>query len=450
LPNLLVSIEDDIGFINHAALMSLPALFPRSYCTRRVRRQGDQVVDQDLQDDRIRYDVVDVDTMSYPSKFNMALATRFRAVLPEAVLLNLYCSTEVASDATYYEVGELARESHAIPIGKPIANARVYVLDQYRQPVPIGVHGMLHIAGDCVSQGYWGRPDLTSERFIPDPFDADRGPLFDTGDRARWLPDGNIEYLGRLDSRIKIRGFRIELGEIEANLMTHPDLRQAVLTLAAPSPESQRLIAYVVGRDGPAPPPEKLRDFLRSRLPEYMVPAYYVEMAELPLLPSGKVDRNALLERSAGRVAGGRRQIKPRNDTEDKLAAIWREVLRTDKEFGVTDNFFNLGGDSLLAMQILARIRRSFQVEVSIRSLFDRPSIEELGQEIEKAKASGAKPKIPAIMPRSRPTTSIDALTAELRKLSPEEIETLLQQIRRAENASEQQSPAEPFAEVTC
>jgi amino acid adenylation domain-containing protein len=366
----------------------------------------------------------------------VALAKRFRAACPEAALLNLYGSSEVAGDATYYEVKDLAREGQAIPIGKPIANTQVYVLDQYRQPVPIGVHGMLHIGGDCLSQGYWGRPDLTSECFITNPFSADRGLLFETGDRARWLPNGNIEYLGRVDTQIKIRGFRVELGEIEANLMAYPDVRQAVVTLAAPSPESQRLIAYVVGRDRPGPPQENLRNFLRARLPEYMVPAIYVEMADLPLLPTGKVDRNALPKPPAGGIAGERGQIKPRNDIESQLAAIWCEVLRVE-EFGVTDNFFDLGGDSLLAMQVLARVRRTFQVEVSIASLFDGPSIEALGQEIEKAKASGVVAKIPAIMPRQRPAASIDALSTELRKFSPEQIETLLQQVRQGKNAPE-------------
>jgi amino acid adenylation domain-containing protein len=378
----------------------------------------------------------------------VALTKRFRAAFPDAMLLNLYGSSEVAGDATYYEVRELPGEVHAIPIGKPIANTRVYVLDECKQPAPIGVPGMLHIAGDCLSQGYWGRPDLTSERFAPDPFDAYRGPLFETGDRARWLPDGNIEYLGRLDTQIKIRGFRVDLGDIEANLMAHPDVRHAAVSLASPSPESQRLIAYVVGRDRPGPRPEKLRDFLRSRLPEYTVPAFYVEMADLPLLPSGKVDRNALPEPPVG-VVGEWGQIKPRNDIENQLAAIWREVLRVE-EFGVTDNFFDLGGDSLLAMQVLARVRRSFRVEVSIASLFDGPSIEALGQEIEKAKASGVVAKIPAIIPRPRPTTSMDALSAELRKLSSEQIETLLQQIRRGESAPEHQGPPEPPAGVTC
>ena len=381
--------------------------------------------------------------------FPVALAKRFRAALPEAVLLNLYGSSEVAGDATYYEVKELAEEGHAIPIGKPIANTQIYILDQYRQPVPIGVHGMLHIGGDCLARGYWGRPDLTSERFVTNPFGADRGLLFETGDRGRWLPDGNIEYLGRLDTQIKIRGFRVELGEIESNLMAHPNVRQAVVTLAASSPESQRLIAYVVWRDKPGPPQENLRNFLRARLPEYMVPTIYVEVAELPQLPSGKADRNALPELPAGGGAGERNQIKPRNEIESQLAAIWCEVLRIE-ELGVTDNFFDLGGDSLLAMQVLARVRRTFQVEVSIASLFNGPSIKAFGQEIEKAKASAVVPKIPAIMPRQRPTTSIDALKAELSKLSPEQIEALLRQARRGQNAPEDQGRLEPSAKVTC
>jgi amino acid adenylation domain-containing protein len=361
------------------------------------------------------------------------LAERFRAAVPEARLLNLYGSSEVAGDVTYYEVGELAGVD-AIPIGKPISNIQLYILDEFLEPVPIGVPGTLHVGGDCLAQGYWRRPDLTSERFIPNPFGVGSGPIFDTGDRARWRVDGNIEYLGREDTQTKIRGFRIELGEIEANLMAHPLVRQATVAVVGHMPDAAQLTAYIVGRDGPAPSPEELRAFLRARLPLYMVPVSFVEMAELPLLPSGKVDRRALPEPATGGAAAPRPHIEPRNEVERQLAAIWCELLDV-KEFGVTDNFFDLGGDSLLAMQVLARIRRTFQVEVSIRSLFDGPRIDELGREVEEAKISGAVPRVPPIVPRPRPATGVDLLSAELNKLSPEQIEVLLQQVRRGADA---------------
>ena len=358
---------------------------------------------------------------------SVGLAGRFRAAFPEARLLNLYGSSEVAGDVTYYEVGELAGLD-AIPIGKAISNIRLYVLDEFLEPVPIGVPGTLDVGGDCLAQGYWRRQDLTSERFIPNPIDAGFGPIFATGDRGRWLSDGNIEYLGRDDTQIKIRGFRIELEEIEANLMAHPLIRQAAVAVTGDPLEASQLTAFLVGRDGAAIPPEELRVFLRTRLPLYMVPVSFVELAEIPLLPSGKVDRRALLELTISAPAGSP-HIEPRNDVERQMAAIWRELLDV-KEFGVTDNFFDLGGNSLLAMQVLARIRRAFGVEVSVRSLFDGPSIEALGKAVDEAKANGTVPLVPSIMPRARSAAGIDRLSAESSTLSPEQIEILLRYVR--------------------
>jgi len=260
---------------------------------------------------------------------------------------------------------------------------------------------MLYVGGDCVSPGYWRRPDLTRERFIAHPFAAELGPVFATGDRARRLRDGNLEYLGRVDTQTKIRGFRIELGEIEANLTAHPLVRQAVVVVSGTSPEAHYLTAYVVGRDKAALSPQELREFLRTRLPAYMVPALFVELSELPLLPSGKIDQRALPPPSSEARIATREQIEPRDEIERRLVSIWRELLEI-KGFGVTDNFFELGGNSLVAMQVLARVRKVFEVEVSIRSFFDGPSIEELRQEIAKAKASGAIPRRAPIVPRAR------------------------------------------------
>jgi len=359
------------------------------------------------------------------------LARKFRTAFPRARLLNLYGSSEVAGDATCYEVGEVAG-LHTVPIGKPIANAQVYVLDNFLEPLPIGVPGMLYVGGDCVSPGYWRRPDLTRERFIANPFAVELGPVFATGDRARWLPDGNLEYLGRIDTQTKIRGFRIELGEIEANLTAHPFVRQAVVVVSGTSPEAHHLTAYVVGQDKAALSSQELRAFLRTRLPAYMIPALFVELSELPLLPSGKIDRRALPPPSSEARIATREQIEPRDDIERRLVSIWRELLEV-KGFGVTDNFFELGGNSLLAMQVLARVRKTFEVEVSIRSFFDGPSIEELRQEIEKAKASGAIPRRAPIVPRTRAVADHGILSAELAKLSPEQLEALLRQIPPSE-----------------
>ena len=359
------------------------------------------------------------------------LARKFCAAFPEARLLNLYGSSEVAGDATCYEVGDVAG-LNTVPIGKPISNTQVYVLDEFLEPLPVGVPGMLYVGGDSVSPGYWRRPDLTREHFIAHPFAEQLGSVFATGDRARWLPDGSLEYLGREDTQTKLRGFRIELGEIEANLMAHPMVRQAAVLVSGTSPEARRLTAYVMGQDKAALSSQELREFLRTRLPAYMVPVLFVELSELPLLPSGKIDRRALPPPSSEARIATREQIEPHDDIERRLVSIWRELLEV-KGFGVTDNFFELGGNSLLAIQVLARVRKAFEVEVSIRSFFDGPSIEELRQEIEKARASGAKPRRPAILPRTRAAADRGILSAELAKLSPEELEALLRQIRSSE-----------------
>ena len=365
--------------------------------------------------------------------FPIDLAERFRTAFPEARLLNLYGSSEVAGDATCYEVGELAGLS-TIPIGRPISNTQIYILDEFLQPLPIGVPGMLYVGGDSLAQGYSRQPELTRERFIPNPLDDRLGGVFATGDRARWLADGNIEYLGRLDTQIKIRGFRVELGEIEANLLAHPFVLQAAVVVTGRTPEAAQLTAYIVCRNGAAPSLEELRGFLRARLPPHMVPAFFVELEELPLLPSGKVDQRALPEPAVGNAIARPAGIEPRSNVERQLASIWRELLNIE-QFGITDNFFDLGGNSLLAMRVLAQIRRTFQVEVSIRSLFDGPTIEALGRAVEEAKASGAAPRLPPIVPRPRTQTGID-LSAELSELSPDQIERLLQQVRQRADAS--------------
>ena len=366
----------------------------------------------------------------------IALAKKFRAALPDAILLNLYGSSEVAGDATFYVVGEHNPTRDAVPIGKPISNTQVYVLDANREPVPMGVPGTLHVGGDCLAQGYWLRPDLTGERFVPNPFGAKSSLIFDTGDRAKWLPDGNLEFLGRLDTQIKIRGFRIELAEIESNLIEHPLVREAVVTVTGSTSEARQLTGYVVSRDRSTIVPEELRRFLRERLPDYMIPAHFVQMGELPLLASGKVDRRALPAPAVAEGATRRERVEARNTIERDLAAIWREVLATT-EFGVTDDFFILGGDSLRAMQVLARVRKVFQTEVSIRTLFDGPTIETLAHEIEKAKANGEKITTPPITPRVRQPARVDALRKELRKLSSDEIEALLDELRGEESKLE-------------
>jgi acyl-coenzyme A synthetase/AMP-(fatty) acid ligase len=355
------------------------------------------------------------------------LARRFRATCPSATLLNLYGSSEVAADVTCYDVQEL-RGNEPVPIGKPISNTQVYILDNHMEAVPIGVAGQIYVGGDCLAAGYWRRSDLTAERFLPNPFANASSIIFATGDHGRFLADGSIVYLGRQDDQVKIRGYRIELGEVEAHLAAHPCVRQAVVAAMAGSAlNSRQLVAYVVGRNGGLPPPEELRAFLRDRLPQYMVPTVFVEMRQLPLLPSWKVDRQGLPAPPSAEASPASSCANPRSETEAGLVVIWRELLPL-AEVGRTQDFFNLGGHSLLAMQVLARIRKQFEVDVSIRSFFEAPTIEGLARQIEIARVSGKVPRFRAIQPRHDP--KLDTLAAELSQLSPEQIEVLLKHMR--------------------
>ncbi|MDI9701299.1 non-ribosomal peptide synthetase, partial [Burkholderia cenocepacia] len=233
-----------------------------------------------------------------------------------------------------------------VPIGRPIANPRLYLLDAHQQPVPIGVPGELYIGGAGVARGYLNRPELTAERFLSDPFsDQPNARLYRTGDLVRWLPDGNIEYLGRNDFQVKIRGFRIELGEIETQLALHPGVRDVAVIAREDSPGDRRLVAYLCTRDHSPVDIEALRTHLRGQLPEYMVPAAFVWMEQLPLTPNGKLDRRALPapDLSALQV---REYEAPVGDTEQAIARIWAALLNVE-QVGRHDNFFDLGGHSL-------------------------------------------------------------------------------------------------------
>ena len=320
-------------------------------------------------------------------------------------------------------------DNHPVPIGRPISNTQIYILDRHLNPVPIGVKGQIYVGGDCLAAGYWRSPDLTAERFVPNPFDLELSRLFATGDLGRFLADGSVEYLGRLDHQVKIRGYRIEPGEVEMALAAHPGVRKAVVVATSGElGDRRKLAAYVVGRSNLAPRAEELRAFLRARLPQYMVPADFVEMSELPLLPSGKVDLRALPP-PHGKGNASSPLVGPRTPTEAKLAAFWRELLEV-QEVGVTDDFFDDGGNSLLAMQLLARIRKHFEVDIPVRGLFDTPTIDGLAREIETAKAEGRNSRRAEIRPQPRGEPNLDLLATELRKLSPEQIEFLLRQAR--------------------
>lgn len=271
-------------------------------------------------------------------------------------------------------------------IGRPIDNTRIYVLDGHMRAVPIGVAGEIYIGGANVARGYLNRPTLTAQRFVVDPYSTDsHARLYKTGDLGRWTPDGMLEYLGRNDDQVKIRGFRIELGEIEALLLSHESVRHAVVVAREDVPGDKRLVAYIVPREDPAPTAEGLRVHLKQALPEYMVPGAYVTLHELPLTPSGKVDRRSLPKPQAGVFA--RTYEAPQGEVEEIVARIWLNLLGTER-VGRNENFFELGGHSLLGMKLIAAIDQSFGVRLSPAIIFKCPTIREFSMAIVERKQS--------------------------------------------------------------
>ena len=360
------------------------------------------------------------------------LAGRFRQGFPEATLLNIYGSSEVAADVTWHEVLEKEEDIGAtVPIGKPISNTQMYVLDPHRNPVPVGVRGEIYVGGDGLALGYWNRAVLTAERFVENPIAPEQSKrLYRTGDLGRWRGDGEIEYLGRVDGEVKLRGMRIDLGEIESVLVSHAGLREAAVERVEEGGEA-RLVAYLVAEDGEKADGRELRQYLRSKLPEHMVPARFVQVAELPLLSSGKVNRRALAT-AEGVVLSEQGTVAPRTAVEQKLAGMWREVLKVGK-VGVDQNFFELGGHSLLVLQVMVRIRREFDVELGVRTMFEEPTIAELAIEVEKARAMGMKAQTPVLERRARPrvaeNATREALLAQLDTLSADDVQTLLKHV---------------------
>jgi amino acid adenylation domain-containing protein len=326
------------------------------------------------------------------------LVARTLSVLPHLQIWNIYGPTEATANASAARIFP----KDAVTIGRPIANARLYILNAFLHPVAIGVQGELHIGGAGVARGYLNRPELTAERFIPDPFSAVSGArMFKTGDLARYRPDGTIEFLGRADDQVKIRGFRIELGEIEAALVQHPAVREAIVLAQEDTPDEKRLVAYVLAERDSLPTTSDLRHFLKQKLPEYMVPAVFVPLDALPLMPNGKIDRKALRAPDRSRPELDRAFLAPRTPTEELLAEIWTELLDIER-VGVDDNFFDLGGHSLLATQLMSRVRETFQVEIPLRRLFEVPTVAGLAESIEAARLAGQNLLAPPILPVPR------------------------------------------------
>jgi amino acid adenylation domain-containing protein len=323
-------------------------------------------------------------------------------------VLNHYGPTETTVGActlpvTSASLGQaLALGAQTVPIGRPLANMHAYVVDAHDNEQPVGAPGELLLGGRGVAQGYFGRPDLTAERFTT--FRGER--VYRTGDRVRRLSDGTIEFLGRADDQVKVRGYRVELGEIEQVLAGHPAVAHAVVALPVQDGEEPQLVAYVVLRPGgsggaAAEPPggDSLREWLGTQLPGYMVPATFVLLDRIPLTPNGKVDRAKLPAPGTGSGEARRSHIPPRTETETKLAAIWEEVLKKEK-VGISDNFLLLGGHSLLAIRMLGKISRALGVRLPLRTLFDAPTIEQLALAVE-AERTVAAPA-PTIGARTR------------------------------------------------
>jgi amino acid adenylation domain-containing protein len=322
-------------------------------------------------------------------------------------LLNTYGPTETTVVATTYMIPsspEAIKPDQAIAIGKPLSNVMTYVLDAQQQLVPVGVPGELHIGGAGVARGYLNRPELTSEKFIPNPFDkskvkSQKSKLYKTGDLARYLPDGNIEFLGRIDNQVKIRGFRVELGEIEAILSQRDDVQTACVISREDIPGNQLIVAYIVAQPEPTPDISKLRQFLEAKLPAYMVPNAFVILESLPLTPNGKIDRRALPVPDLTQQT--QEYIAPRTPVEEILTQIWSQVLNVES-VGINDNFFELGGHSLLATQLVSRIRNSFEVELPLRQLFATATIAQLADSIGQLQQQNPGLTVPPILPRQQ------------------------------------------------
>ncbi|WAL98657.1 non-ribosomal peptide synthetase [Streptomyces sp. Je 1-369] len=328
--------------------------------------------------------------------------TRCRAVLPAARLHNLYGPTEATVDVTYHPCAADGDPRVAPPIGRPISNTRVYVLDAALRPVAPGVAGELYLAGAGLARGYLNRPGLTAERFVADPHGPAGTRMYRTGDLAAWNDDGTLRYLGRTDDQVKLRGFRIELGEIAAVLSDCPSVAATAVVIREDRPADHRLVGYVVAEDGTPLDQHDLQDRLRRALPEHMVPTALVPLDALPLTPNGKLDRKALPAPDyTGATAPAR---PPRNSREETLAGLFAEVLGLEKPVGIDDNFFGLGGHSLLATRLIGRIRTVLGAEVDLRTVFTKPTVAELAENLGGPGTPAARPR-PKLRPRSRGTT---------------------------------------------
>lgn len=351
------------------------------------------------------------------------LQERFFELLPNVNLYNQYGPTETCVAATIWQC-EAQGERNIVPIGRPIANTRVYILDANLQPMPVGLAGDLYIGGAGLARGYLGRPDLTAERFIDDPFTTTASRLYKTGDRARYMPDGVLEFLGRKDAQVKIRGFRVELGEVEAVLSQHPDLIQVVVdaraereTLFGEATPTQQLAAYVVARPPAKPSLTDLRNFAKQQLPDYMIPSAFVFLDAMPLTPNGKVDRKALPALDVSRPELDGAYEAPRTPVEEVLAEMWAGLLEMER-VGIHDSFFELGGHSLLAVQSMALLQDLFGIDEPLIILFfENPTI------------AGLATALTESLPDSEDAEKIAEKLRMVMNMTDEEVENLLSEL---------------------
>jgi amino acid adenylation domain-containing protein len=356
-------------------------------------------------------------------------------------LVNHYGPTEYSVVTTWAPV--ISGAAGAPAIGRPIANTELYVLDAARQPVPIGVPGELYIGGVGIARGYLNRPELTAERFITPPPGLSRSSrLYRTGDLVRYLPDGQLEFLGRLDIQVKLRGFRIELGEIEAVVRRHDSVRDSVVVVHEATPGDKRLVAYVVWHSegvGSAGGDELeadghrirgLREFLREQVPEYMTPSTFMSLDALPLTANGKVDRRALPIPEALFDTLQTDFVAPQTPVEQALAAIWTDIMGLE-QVGIHDDFFALGGHSILATRAIAQVRERFKVELPLHTLFEEPTIAHIATVIEQAQTQQHSQSMPRIRVRPRGEKTIEQLVPELNNLSDSEAKAMLLELQR-------------------
>jgi acyl-coenzyme A synthetase/AMP-(fatty) acid ligase/acyl carrier protein len=295
-------------------------------------------------------------------------------------MINGYGPTECTTFSSWYEVKELGANAWTVPIGRPVVNWSCYVLDARRNPVPVGVVGELYIGGDGVARGYLRRPERTADRFVPHPFSKVGGErLYQSGDLVRWGKDGNLEFVGRADHQVKIRGRRIEPGEVEAALRENPEIQEAAVVAHENIAGEKRLVGYVVWREGAVTDVREVRSYLRQRLPDYMLPSALVALERLPLTPNGKLDRK-MLPAPEGRQEEAP-YLAPRTPMEEMLVRVWAEALRVER-IGVHDNFFDLGGHSLIATSMISRVRSEIGIEMPLQSVFEAPTLEAFAERI--------------------------------------------------------------------